>query len=326
MPARTPVYFISHGGPNVMEETSHPAYAQLQEIGREITQKVKPKAIIVISAHWQATTPPNTVSPRPLAHPNNSSPSARTIQISLPSAPVPPPLIYDFAGFPPHYYRKTFPHRTSPPLAVRILQAFESADGFHVEGVPDRGLDHGVWAPFLCMFDPPAGTDLLYGGKEEGEEEEGVPIVQVSLLGDEQDAAGEGHLRVGEVLRRFREEGCVVIGSGMAVHNLRDLWSAMAMSRRMGEEEGVTRPLGYTSAFDEALREAVEGSSGEERRKRMLALLKRGDLRQAHPSLEHLLPIFVAAGAAGEDEMGKRLWTLGEGSLSWAQFRFGELN
>lgn len=47
MPVRMPVYFISHGGPNVMEETSHPAYAQLQEIGREITQKVKPKAIIV---------------------------------------------------------------------------------------------------------------------------------------------------------------------------------------------------------------------------------------------------------------------------------------
>ncbi|KAI7495830.1 aromatic ring-opening dioxygenase LigB subunit [Hortaea werneckii] len=319
MPARTPVYFISHGGPNVMEETSHPAYAQLQEIGREITQKVKPKAIIVISAHWQATTPLNTVSPRPLAHPNNSSPTARTMQISLPSTTIPPPLIYDFAGFPPHYYRKTFPHRTSPQLAERILQAFvsSSADGSHVEAVPDRGLDHGVWAPFSCMFDP-AGTNPL------GEE---VPIVQVSLLGDEsEEEEVEGHFRVGEVLRRFREEGCVVIGSGMAVHNLRDLWLAMAMSRRMGEEEGVTRPLGYTSAFDEALREAVEGSSGEERRKRMLALLKRGDLRQAHPSLEHLLPIFVAAGAAGVDEMGKRLWTLGEGSLSWAQFRFGELN
>ncbi|KAI6985798.1 aromatic ring-opening dioxygenase LigB subunit [Hortaea werneckii] len=324
MPARTPVYFISHGGPNVMEETSHPAYAQLQEIGREITQKVKPKAIIVISAHWQASRPHNTVVPPPL---KNSSPTARTIQISLPSTPVPPPLIYDFAGFPPHYYHKTFPHRTSPQLAERILQAFESADGFHVEAVPDRGLDHGVWAPFSCMFDPAAGTGLLSGEDEEGKEEE-VPIVQVSLLGDEseEEEEGEGHFRVGEVLRRFREEGCVVIGSGMAVHNLRDLWSAMARSRRMGEEEGVTRPLGYTSAFDEALREAVEGSSGEERRKRMLALLKRGDLRQAHPSLEHLLPIFVAAGAAGEDEMGKRLWTLGEGSLSWAQFRFGEVN
>ncbi|KAI7464396.1 hypothetical protein KC357_g7949 [Hortaea werneckii] len=253
MPARTPVYFISHGGPNVMEETSHPAYAQLQEFGREITQKVKPKAIIVISAHWQASHPHNTAFPPPLHHTKNNSNSnptaARTIQISLPSTPIPPPLIYDFAGFPPHYYRKTFPHRTSPQLAERILQAFvsSSADGSHVEAVPDRGLDHGVWAPFSCMFDP-AGTNPL--GEEvpivqvsllgdESEEEE-VPIVQVSLLGDEseEEEEVEGHFRVREVLRRFREEGCVVIGSGMAVHNLRDLWLAMAMSRRMGERRG----------------------------------------------------------------------------------------
>ncbi|RMY50414.1 hypothetical protein D0864_14565 [Hortaea werneckii] len=316
MPARTPIYFISHGGPNVMEETSHPAYAQLQEIGREITQKVQPKAIIVISAHWQAPPPLNTAS-RPLHPPNNiSSPSTRTIQISLPSTPLPPPLIYDFTGFPPHYYRKTFPYRTSPALAERIYQAFVSADGFKVEAIPDRGLDHGVWAPFSCMFDP--HTNPLG---------EGVPIVQVSLLGDEEDA--EGHLRVGEVLRQFRDRGgqgeaCVVVGSGMAVHNLRDLWAAMARSRRRGE--AVTRPLGYTSAFDEALRDAVEGSEGEERRERMLGLLGRRDLRQAHPSLEHFLPVFVAAGAAGEEEVGRRLWTLGEGSMSWAQFRFGEVD
>ncbi|KAI7131945.1 hypothetical protein KC352_g31115, partial [Hortaea werneckii] len=165
MPARTPVYFISHGGPNVMEETAHPAYAQLQEIGREITQKVKPKAIIVLSAHWQAPSPLKTTS-RPLHHPN-SSPTTRTIQISLPSTVLPPPLIYDFSGFPPHYYRKTFPHRTSPALAERILQAFASADGFKAERVPDRGLDHGVWAPFTCMFD--SHTNPLG---------EGVPIVQ----------------------------------------------------------------------------------------------------------------------------------------------------
>ncbi|KAI6790552.1 aromatic ring-opening dioxygenase LigB subunit [Hortaea werneckii] len=316
MPARTPVYFISHGGPNVMEETSHPAYAQLQEIGREITQKVKPKAIIVISAHWQAPSPPKTAS-RPLHPPNNiSSPTTRTIQISLPTTVLPPPLIYDFTGFPPHYYRKTFPYRTSPALAERILQAFVSAGGFKAEGIPDRGLDHGVWAPFSCMFDP--HTNPL---------SEEVPVVQVSLLGSEED--GEGHLRVGEVLRKFRDrvdegEGCVVVGSGMAVHNLRDLWGAMARSRQMGEV--VARPLGYTDAFDEALREAVEGSEGEERRKGMLGLLERRDLRQAHPSLEHLLPIFVAAGAAGEEEVGKRLWTLGEGSMSWAQFRFGEVD
>lgn len=56
---RTPVYFISHGGPNIIEDTGHPAYAKLQEIGREITQKVKPKAVVVFSAHWQAA--PNTI-------------------------------------------------------------------------------------------------------------------------------------------------------------------------------------------------------------------------------------------------------------------------
>lgn len=38
----------------IMEDTKHPAFAKLQEIGREITQKVKPKAVVVFSAHWQA--------------------------------------------------------------------------------------------------------------------------------------------------------------------------------------------------------------------------------------------------------------------------------
>lgn len=52
--ARTPVYFLSHGGPNIIEDTKHPAYAELQKIGREITQQVRPKAVVVFSAHWQA--------------------------------------------------------------------------------------------------------------------------------------------------------------------------------------------------------------------------------------------------------------------------------
>ena len=54
----------------------------------------------------------------------------------------------------------------------------------------------------------------------------------------------------------------------------------------------------------------------------MTALLKRGDARAAHPSLEHILPMHVAAGAAGSD-VGVRLWALPEGSLNWAQYRFG---
>ncbi len=53
-----------------------------------------------------------------------------------------------------------------------------------------------------------------------------------------------------------------------------------------------------------------------------MALLKRSDAKAAHLSLEHLLPIHVAAGAVGSD-VGERLWALPEGSLNWAQYRFG---
>lgn len=62
----------------------------------------------------------------------------------------------------------------------------------------------------------------------------------------------------------------------------------------------------------------------ENRQKAMADLLRRSDARQAHPSFEHLLPIHIGAGAAGND-VGEQLWTLPQGSMSWAQFRFGEV-
>lgn len=79
----------------------------------------------------------------------------------------------------------------------------------------------------------------------------------------------------------------------------------------------------YAVSFDGALKEAVTANPAE-RQEKMAALLKRGDARQAHPTFEHLLPLHVGAGAAGNDT-GKRLWTMPEGSMSWAQFRFGEV-
>lgn len=79
----------------------------------------------------------------------------------------------------------------------------------------------------------------------------------------------------------------------------------------------------YAFSFDEALKEAVTAKS-EERQAEMSALLRRSDARKAHPTFEHILPIHIAAGAAGSD-LGNRLWTLPEGSLSWAQYRFGKV-
>jgi 4,5-DOPA dioxygenase extradiol len=137
------------------------------------------------------------------------------------------------------------------------------------------------------------------------------PVVQVSLF-DSEDA-GE-HLRLGRAVARLREENILIVVSGMAVHNLGDLRVTMMDPK----------PLPYTVSFDEALRQAVESEPESERDRNMKELVKRSDARKAHPTFEHLLPIHIGVGAAGSDR-GKRLWTMGEGSLSWAQFRLGEV-
>ncbi|KZF20840.1 LigB-domain-containing protein [Xylona heveae TC161] len=296
---RTPVYFLSHGGPNVIYQTDHPAYGKLGEIGKEITSKVQPKAVVVFSAHWQGE--PDTVL-------------VNTAEMT--------DLIYDFYGFPAHYYDEKFPNVGSKSLAENILNRLRDA-GIRARGVT-RGLDHGVWASFKCAFNPQKNPL-------------NVPIVQVSLFGSEDPAS---HVALGRAVSALREEGVVVIVSGMAVHNLRDLRLTW----------GDPTPLPYTSSFDEAVREAVEGrkasekslkhASGQEvtegstemmtdemvtaREDRMKRLLRRTDARQAHPTFDHLLPLYVGAGAAGHDQ-GKRVWTLTEGSMSWGMYKFGEV-
>ncbi|KAG8622805.1 hypothetical protein KVT40_009316 [Elsinoe batatas] len=270
--ARTPVYFLSHGGPNIMYDTEHPAYKKLQEIGKEITEKVRPKAIVVFSAHWQAE--PNTVE-------------VNTAEMN--------PLIYDYYGFPSHYYQHKFPNVGNKALAETVLQRLRSA-GINAQGVK-RGLDHGVFAPFTVAFNPE--TNPL-----------NIPIVQASLF-DSDDP--DQHYKLGQAVESLRNEGVQIIASGMAVHNLRDMFAAMSRPT----------PMPYTLSFDKALKEAVE-QKPEDRQTALAELLKRPDARRAHPSFEHLLPIHIAAGAAGKDA-GKQFWTLPQGSMSWAQYRFGEI-
>ena len=255
-----------------MFDTDHPAYSKLAAIGQEITSKVKPSAVVVFSAHWQA---------------GRSHVEVNTGE-SL-------PLIYDYYGFPDEYYSVQYPNKGSPELTEKVLGMLKDA-GVEAKGVK-RGLDHGVFASFKCAFDPERNPL-------------GVPIVQVSLFRTED---GAQHIKLGRALEGLRDEGVVIIVSGMAVHNLRDMRFLMF---------GETRPLPYTASFDGALKEAVERQPGAERDEAMVKLLKRPDARQAHPSLEHLLPIHIGVGAAGQD-VGEQTWTYLEGCMSWAQFRFG---
>ena len=134
-----------------------------------------------------------------------------------------------------------------------------------------------------------------------------VPLVQVSLYHSEDPDA---HYRLGKAVAPLREEGVVIIGAGMSVHNLRELVFD-------GE------PMPYSVSFDNALKEAAEAPPSE-RQKKMAEICRRPDAKQAHPWMDHLMPIHVAAGAAGDDA-GKQTWTMQEGSFGWAQYRFGEV-
>lgn len=124
IPQRTPVYFLGIGGPNFMENTDHPAYSKLAATGRDLTTKVKPKAVVVFSAHWQEGS--NTIK-------INSSENAD--------------LIYDFYSFPAHYYEYKYPNRGSLIVAEIVIKILKAAD-IKVEKVK-RGLDHSVWAGFI---------------------------------------------------------------------------------------------------------------------------------------------------------------------------------
>ncbi|KAI2632852.1 Extradiol ring-cleavage dioxygenase, class III enzyme, subunit B [Xylaria nigripes] len=271
MPAKTPVYFIAHGGPNTMFATEHPVYPILQQIGQEITQKVKPKAIVVFSAHWEAG--PNDIEV---------------------NTAVSNDLIYDFYNFPPEYYHVQYPNKGSPELASKVIDLLQKA-GVEAKGV-SRGLDHGVYVGFSVAFNPEKNPL-------------DIPIVQVSQY-DSEDV--DLHYRLGQAVAALRDENILIIGSGMSVHNLRELRRGNAQPRR------------YTVTFDEALKPAMEAVPSE-RQVRLAEIVKRSDARQAHPRFDHLMPAYIAAGAGGEDQ-GKQIWTYHDGSLGWAMYRFGELS
>ncbi|KIW26717.1 uncharacterized protein PV07_06528 [Cladophialophora immunda] len=182
MAKRTPVYFVSHGGPDTMYDTKHPVYAQLQSLGREITQQVKPSAIVVFSAHWQAERP-------------------NMIEVNVAEEE---PLLYDFYGFPRKYYMEKFPNKGSAKLAQQVIDAL-GEHGIKTQEA-ERGLDHGVFVPFKVMFNPETNPVT-------------VPIVQVSLFDDHTDAAA--HIKLGRAVQKLREENILIVCSGMSVHNLR---------------------------------------------------------------------------------------------------------
>jgi aromatic ring-opening dioxygenase catalytic subunit (LigB family) len=263
---RMPTFFIPHGGgPCFFMDWPPPmthAWDSLAAFLRGLMGSLerKPRAIAVVSAHWETPVPSVTAGSRP-------------------------PLIFDYSGFPPHTYQLKYPAPGSPELAARVRELLEAA-GIPSAADSERGFDHGVFIPFL-LIEPAAD----------------VPIVEMSLAANLDPKL---HLEIGRALAPLRDEGVLIVGSGMSYHNLATL--------RTG------RDAGDSERFDAWLTESVEADS-DTRRKRLEAWSSAPDARRAHPEEEHLLPLMVAAGAAGNDP-GKRVFHDRVGA-ALSGYRFG---
>lgn len=243
---RTPAIYVPHGGgpwPFVDVGFGEPdALARLEAHLRGLRDlpSAPPRAVLVISAHWEERVPTVTTAERP-------------------------PLLFDYYGFPPAAYALTWPAPGSPWLAARVRALLDGA-GLASAEAPARGFDHGAFVPLK----------LAYPEAE-------IPTVQLSLKSGLDPAE---HLALGRALEPLRDEGVFLVGSGMSYHNMR----------------GFGRPeaLAASAAFDAWLTETV-ALPRERRDPRLTAWEAAPFAREVHPREEHLLPLMVIAGAAGED-------------------------
>ena len=181
-----------------------------------------------------------------------------------------PSLIFDYYGFPPETYAIRYDAPGAPRLAARTAKLLRDA-GLPVEVDPGRGFDHGVFVPMKVAF-PDAMT----------------PVVEMSV---ERDLDPALHLAAGRALAALRDEGVLIIGSGMSFHDL----------KAFGDKRS-TRP---SRAFDDWLT-ATLMQPGDARGERLVQWAEAPEARAAHPTEEHLIPLMVAAGASGAP--GKKVY------------------
>ncbi|MFJ7177879.1 dioxygenase [Streptomyces massasporeus] len=226
---RMPALYLSHGAPPLADDPVWPGELAAWSAGLP-----RPQSILIVSAHWEEA---------PLA-----LGATETV-----------PLVYDFWGFPEHYYRVTYDAPGAPELAESVRKLLR-APGVPVQDVPDRGLDHGAYVPLVEMYP-----------------EADIPVLQVSMPTLDPVRL----LEIGRKLAPLRDEGVLIVGSGFFTHNLAAL--------RQG---GIPA---WSSEFDDWGRRALEARDVDA----LLDFTRKSPAGQlAHPRTEHFAPLFVTVGAA----------------------------
>lgn len=264
---RLPTWYLPHGGGPCffMDWPRGPAHTwdSMAAFLREVmgTLPVRPRAVLVVSGHWESADFAVTTAKQPT-------------------------LLFDYTGFPSHTYALRYPVAGDPKLAARVRELLEGA-GFATQADPQRGLDHGVFIPFLLMLP-----------------EADVPFVELSLRNG---LDPDEHLRAGEALAPLRDEGVLVVATGMSFHNL-----------------GAYGPSGTEPSrrFDAWLTRTVTTADADARRRALIDWTQAPAARFAHPREEHLLPLMIAAGAAGTDP-GRSLFRDQVMDVTLSGFQFG---
>ncbi|HEY5834250.1 dioxygenase [Streptomyces sp.] len=237
-PERMPALYLSHGAPPLADDPVWPG-----ELTAWATDLPRPKAVLIVSAHWEEA---------PLAI----------------GATTTVPLVYDFWGFPEHYYQVRYAAPGAPTLAEDVRKLLRGT-GHPVQDVPNRGLDHGAYVPLAEMF--PAAD---------------IPVLQVSMPTLEPERL----LEMGRRLTPLRDEGVLIVGSGFFTHNL-------AALRQAGG-----RTPSWSAEFDDWGQRALDAQDVDA----LLDFEHAAPAgRLAHPRTEHFAPLFVTLGAA-ESELGSQ--------------------
>ncbi len=199
-----------------------------------------------------------------------------------------PPMLYDYGGFPAHTYAVRYDAPGDPVLARRV-QALIAGAGLPAAFDAARGFDHGTFSPMAAIY--PAAD---------------VPVVQLSLRRGLDPAE---HLALGRALAPLRREDVLIVGSGLSYHNLRNFGPSARDA---------------SHAFDDWLDQAVVRTPPARRDAALVAREAAPAARLAHPREEHLIPLMVAAGAAG-GEAAERIYHEDDfmGGIAVSSFRFG---
>lgn len=199
-----------------------------------------------------------------------------------------PRTIHDFGGFPQELYEIQYPAPGKPELVKRVQQLVSRA-----AGNGEWGLDHGTWSVLRYMY--PAAQ---------------IPVVQLSI--DRRLAVAE-HLALAGSLAELRDEGVLILGSGNAVHNLRDAFGRM--------QRGLHDTPDWAARFDDTLAQVL---SQHDTKKLLTMWPDSSDGRMAHPTPDHYLPLLYAYAAAGDgDAVRYPITGFDAGSLSMRTAVFG---